>query len=149
MRTVKSINKEAEEALEKYKKHWNDCYICQYQATCEEDEIVCYEAQWLYEDYERVRDEADYAEQVFEHELRERNIDELTINKLTIKEAAKGDTYAKVAVRKHLRKWAETHGTDHAKIEARHIVIHSIAFLDKGSVDKYSDELINFINDLR
>lgn len=74
MRTVKFINNEAEEALIKYNEHCNNCPVCQHSPTCAEDEITCHEAEWLYEDYERLRSEADYADQIFKAELKERNL---------------------------------------------------------------------------
>ncbi|WP_319591742.1 hypothetical protein [uncultured Draconibacterium sp.] len=58
--------------------------------------------------------------------------DYLILPKDVINSAAKGNTYAKTAVKEHLRKWMEAHGKDHARIEAQHIVIHSISFLKRG-----------------
>lgn len=72
MRTVKTIKSEAEKALEEYNKHYNTCEICQQAVTCAEDETECYGATFLYEDYQRLLDEVDYAEQVFNAELKDR-----------------------------------------------------------------------------
>ena len=76
-------------------------------------------------------------------------IDDFTIEKETIERAAKGNTYAKFNIKNHLRKWLEAYGKDHAQIEAQHIIIHSIAFLKKEDIDKYSDELMKFINEFK
>ncbi|MHA7109260.1 hypothetical protein ACRTDU_03990 [Sunxiuqinia elliptica] len=73
MRTVKVIKKEAEEALKTYNDHFNHCPICQTPVHSAEEEITCHNAEWLYEEYEGLMSEADYAEQVFEAELKDRN----------------------------------------------------------------------------
>lgn len=74
MRTVKVIKSEAEKALIKYNDHYNNCDICQNYATHAEDDMTCHEMEWLYEEYEGLRSDADYAEQVFQQELKERGI---------------------------------------------------------------------------
>ncbi|WP_303922350.1 hypothetical protein [Draconibacterium sediminis] len=73
--------------------------------------------------------------------------DYLILQKDVIKSAAKGNTYAKAAVKEHLRKWMEAHGKDHARIEAQHIIIHSISFLKRGEIVRYEKELFDFIQD--
>lgn len=73
--------------------------------------------------------------------------DYLILQKDVIKSAAKGNTYAKAAVKEHLRKWMEAHGKDHARIEAQHIIIHSISFLKRGEIVRYEKELFDFIED--
>jgi hypothetical protein len=71
--------------------------------------------------------------------------DYLILQKDVIKSAAEGNTYAKTAVKEHLRKWMEAHGKDHARIEAQHIIIHSISFLKRGELPRYEKELFDFI----
>ncbi|WP_430972947.1 hypothetical protein [Sunxiuqinia rutila] len=73
--------------------------------------------------------------------------DYLILPKDVINSAAKGNTYAKTAVKEHLRKWMEAHGKDHARIEAQHIIIHSISFLKREEIVRYEKELLNFIED--
>ncbi|MGB5942092.1 MAG: hypothetical protein WBG71_04370 [Leeuwenhoekiella sp.] len=74
MRTVKTIKAESEKALISYRDHCNNCQICQAPVTCAEDEMECSQAIWLYEDYQELISEADYAEQIFQAELKERGI---------------------------------------------------------------------------
>lgn len=73
--------------------------------------------------------------------------DYLILPKDVINSAAKGNTYAKTAVKEHLRKWMEAHGKDHARIEAQHIIIHSISFLKREEIVRYEKELLDFIED--
>ena len=74
MRTVKIIQIDIDKALQKYVEHQNNCEICQHKPHDSFDEINCFEADWLYEEYENLRSEKDYAEQVFQLELKDRNI---------------------------------------------------------------------------
>ncbi|HYQ58443.1 MAG TPA: hypothetical protein VEP89_13975 [Draconibacterium sp.] len=73
--------------------------------------------------------------------------DYLILQKEVINSAAKGNTYAKTAVKEHLRKWMEAHDKDHARIEAQHIIIHSISFLKREEIVRYEKELLDFIED--
>ncbi len=72
----------------------------------------------------------------------------LSIDKKIIENAAKGDIYARSQIKTHLQSWVQASGKDHATIEAQHILIHSIAFMDKKSLDDYSDDLMGFIDKL-
>lgn len=72
MRTTKIIKEESEKALEAYNIHCNSCSDCQNPIDCNGEEMTCYSAEWLYEDYDNLISELDYAEQVFQAELLER-----------------------------------------------------------------------------
>lgn len=77
MRTVKLIKEQEEQALQKYNEHVNTCSFCQ-DLPIGEGEYSCPESEWLYEEYEGYRSAVDYAEQVFQAELKERNPVKLT-----------------------------------------------------------------------
>ncbi len=74
MRTVKVIDKEIDEAYQEFIKHQNSCKICQHKPQTAEEEMECFLAEDLYDTYENLRSEKDYAEQVFQQELIDRNI---------------------------------------------------------------------------
>lgn len=132
MRTTKIIKEEAEKALERYNEHYNSCTICQHQPTGPEDEMTCYNAEFLYDDYETLRDQADYAEQIFQQELKERNENVNTVRVCTGCGHVESDPLNRdlgccpdnryVPLREFIKAWHE----DHVKLARKLLPSHAL-----------------------
>lgn len=78
MRTVKVIKKEAEEALKKYNNHSDNCSVCGsiFEIGDYQEENTCRIADSLYDIYDELRQQIEYYEELFQAELKDRNLAE-------------------------------------------------------------------------
>jgi esterase/lipase len=74
IKTVKTLKKELAKIEKNLSEHQESCAICNYPASCEEEEIECDGFNFIYSEYESKIHEIEVAEQCFQQELKDRNI---------------------------------------------------------------------------